>query len=75
LVSFATFKKYNQRYEEKYAAFEVAKKELEKNWIPKKLLDANVQIKWELDYSSGIMAVTILDDNFDIGTLGEACNV
>ena len=65
----ATFKKYNQRYEEKFAAYEVAKQELQKEYIPKVLIEDKVPLNWNLDFSSGIMTVTILDNSFDTSKL------
>lgn len=62
-----TFKRYNTRYEENVAAFEIAKKELEQTYIPKVL--KNVAIQWNLEFSTGIMTIDILDNSFDMSKL------
>lgn len=64
-----TFKKYNERYEEKFAALEIAKQHLERDYTPKVLKDEGVSFSWNLDYSTGIMTFTILDKNFDMKKL------
>lgn len=62
-----TFKKFNQRFEEKHAAFEIAKSELEKNYIPEVL--NGVAFNWNLDFSTGIMTLDIIDPHFDVRKL------
>lgn len=69
------FKKYNARYEEKFASYELGKRELEKNYIPKILFDNSVNFNWNLDFTTGVMSVNILDDEFDVSKLEGVVNV
>lgn len=64
-----TFKKFNARYEEKFAAFEIAKQELEREYIPKVLVENFISFKWNLNFSTGIMTITVLDPDFDMNKL------
>lgn len=61
------FKKYNERYEEKFAAFEIAKQQLERDYIPEVLKSINT--RWNLDFGTGIMTITVLDPTFDMKKL------
>ena len=56
-----TFKKYNSRYEEKSAAYEIAKEELIRNHIPQEVHDSNHLFSWNLDFSTGILSYVTLD--------------
>lgn len=63
------FKVYNQRYEERLAAYEVAKDEMIKVAIPAEVRDANAVAEWNLDFASGILTFTTIGSDFDNLTL------
>lgn len=57
-----TFKGFYQRYEERNAAYEIAKQELQDTYIPKEWTKNNYINKWNLDFKSGILTVEVTDD-------------
>lgn len=61
----ANFKAYNQKYEERIAAYEVAKDEMIKTVIPAEVRDANAIAEWNLDFSTGILTFTTIGSDFD----------
>lgn len=62
-----TFKKYNARYEEKNAEYELLKQEFQDKYVPKQLLVNNraVLTNWELDYNTSLMTITYKGNEFD----------
>lgn len=56
-VSEEKFQKYQQEYDEKFFCFEVAKSELEKNYIIP--LTKGKKCNWSLNYSDSIITVTL----------------
>lgn len=58
----AAFKTYEKRYQERNAAYEVAKNELQKAWIPADLQNSIIQ--WNLDFATGVLSfdVNVADD-------------
>ena len=61
-----TFLKYQARYEEKSAEYELAKRELQETNIPSTILEHSNNVSWELDFKTSILNVTVacncLDD-------------
>lgn len=59
-----TFKKYQERYSERFAEYELAKKELEEVYVPKTLSEHDTS--WELDFRTATLEITVrcncLDD-------------
>lgn len=51
------FEKYQKEYDEKYFSFEVAKKEIEKNYIIP--LTKGALCDWSLDYGTNIITITL----------------
>ena len=49
--------KYQKEYDEKYFSFEVAKSEIEKNYVKPLVKDASCS--WNLDYESHIITITL----------------
>lgn len=53
-----TFKQYKAEYEEAYAAYNIAKQEIQDKYIPKALIEADGNnVSWTLDYASGEMLI------------------
>lgn len=59
------FKTYNGRYEERVAAYELAKQELVENYIPKEILNSDSLAKWNLDFNTGILSFETSGTQFD----------
>lgn len=75
LLDGETFKKFQARYEEKAAAYEIAKKELQNTQIPKTLLEHNTNtMSWELDFRTSILKVTMHCDCFDNVSMEDILN-
>lgn len=62
-----TFKKYNVRYEEKNAEYELMKQEFQDKFVPKRLLekDRAILTNWELDYNTSMMTITYKGNDLD----------
>lgn len=62
-----TFKKYNARYEEKNAEYELMKQEFQDKYVPREMLVNNraALTNWELDYNTSLMTITYKGDDFD----------
>lgn len=58
------FKSYNAKYEERHAKYEAAKQEIQNEFLPKELVDANMINKWSLDYATGILTFETPDKNY-----------
>lgn len=62
----AAFQTYEKRYQERNAAYEVAKNELQKTWIPQDL--QNKIVTWNLDFSTGILSFDAnVADDYQLG--------
>lgn len=66
----AAFKKYEERYRERNAAYEVAKAELQNTYIP-----AEIQPKvasWNLDFNTGVLVINAdVPDDYQLPVSGE----
>lgn len=60
-----TFKKYNEKYEQSSASFEIAKGEIERKFVPAELKNAPGLTNWNLDYSTAVMTITYSGKEFD----------
>lgn len=60
-----TFKTYNSRYEERVAAYELAKQELTANYIPAEILNSDCLSQWNLDFNTGILSFETSGTKFD----------
>lgn len=58
----ATFQKYDERYQERNAAYEVAKNDVQNTYIPKEIQP--MISKWDLNFASGILSfdASVSDD-------------
>lgn len=69
-----TFKHYKAKYDEHNAQYEIAKKELQNKYIPKKIQDSGTLLKWNLDYDTAVLTVTVVGDMYKDMTMEEFFN-
>ncbi len=55
----SAFKTYKAEFEEAFAAYDIAKTELQNRFIPQELVDKDgAHISWNLDYATSVLTVT-----------------
>ena len=64
------FKKYDQRYHERNAAYEIAKQSIQNTYIPKDIQP--VVQRWDLDFSTGVLKFdAAVSDDYQLPTPGD----
>lgn len=56
-----TFQRYNQKYEERFAAYETAKDKMAKEFIPPAVRESGDLASWDLDFATGILSYSVRD--------------
>lgn len=57
-----TFLRYSKKYEERNAAYEIAKRELEQSAIPEEIRRSGALLRWNLDFGTGILSFVTSKD-------------